>query len=117
MNIAKPDSWKIWQENNQDGYGQGVLQYAERWANLMERRMAEGKALEEIADETSHEADNGITCFMYGCAVQVLADVWVHGEQMRRWHNLATQLQHEGEAANESGGILNPAILNITLPE
>jgi hypothetical protein len=50
---------------------------------------------------------------MYGCAVSILAKCWQHGDQLRRWHNLKTQIRDEGERANESGGVLNPALLNI----
>lgn len=50
---------------------------------------------------------------MYGCAVSILSQVWIHGEELRRWHNLDSQIGTEGEKANESGGVLNPAVLNI----
>jgi hypothetical protein len=50
---------------------------------------------------------------MYGCAVQGLAYFWEHGEELRQWHNLDTQIKDEGEQANKSGGVLNPAILTI----
>jgi len=76
--------------------------------------MANGETVEDCADTASHLADSeGITGFMYGCAVAILAKVWVHGEALRRWHNLKTQLRDEGEKANESGGVLNPALLNL----
>lgn len=62
----------------------------------------------------SHTADTeGVTGFMYGCAVTQLYWHWVHGEELRRWHNLDTQIGDEGEKANESGGVLNPAILTF----
>jgi hypothetical protein len=47
----------------------------------------------------------------------VLASCWEHGEELRRWHNLKTQIRDEGEKANESGGVLNPALLNIEAGE
>jgi hypothetical protein len=62
-----------------------------------------------------HDND-GITGFMYGCAVSILSKVWIHGEQLRRWHNLKTQLRDEGEKANQTGGVLNPALLCIGKP-
>lgn len=106
------EDWKAKQKD--DFYGQGVFRYAERWADMMESEMAAGKKLEEIAKETSHQADGeGITGFMYGCAASILAQCWEHGEELRRWHNLDTQIADEGEKANESGGILNPAIMSI----
>lgn len=100
--------------NKNDGYGACCLRYAARWANLMEKRIAAGEQLTDIAEKCSHEADvEGITGFMYGCAVGSLARAWVHGEALRRWHNKETQIGTEGDRANETGGVLNPAILNI----
>jgi hypothetical protein len=115
MKISNEQAWNEWVEANTDSYyGAGVIRYAERWAELIESELADGKTLEAVADRTSHEADTeGITGFMYGAAVAVLASSWEHGDQLRRWHNLATQIRDEGERANESGGVLNPAILNI----
>lgn len=114
MIIKDQDAWNEWVENNTDPYGRGVITYAERWANLMEERMAGGAPLTEVAQQASHDADTeGITGFMYGAAVSVLTTSWEHGEELRRWHNLDTQIGNEGEKANESGGVLNPAILNL----
>jgi hypothetical protein len=101
-------------KNSKDAYSNRVVTYGEDWANLMEAHIAEGIPLENCADTDSHTADtDGITGFMYGCAVTALARFWIHGEALRKWHNLKTQLGHEGEKANESGGVLNPAILNV----
>lgn len=102
------------EKNSHDGYSKGVVDYGEKWAALMEAALDAGAKLEDIADPASTTADtDGITGFMYGCAVKALSHFWEHGEQLRRWHNLKTQLGHEGEKANESGGVLNPAILVI----
>lgn len=80
----------------------------------MEGRIAKGETVAVCAKEMSHLADTeGITGFMYGCAVSILSQVWVHGEELRRWHNIETQIKDEGEKANESGGVLNPALLCV----
>lgn len=101
-------------KNTQDPYSAGVVTYAERWANLMEKAMDSGQQLEAVAKQTSHDADtDGITGFMYGCAVQSLAEFWIHGEALRRWHNKDTQIGTEGDEANESGGVLNPALIGV----
>lgn len=108
--------WEDTIANNQDPYGQGTYKFAERWADLMEKRIAAGAKLADVAKDASHQADTeGITGFMYGCAVGILSKVWEHGEDLRKWHNLDTQIGTEGEKANESGGVLNPALLNISL--
>ena len=114
MKYADESMWKDFVAKNQDGYGSGVIRFAERWATLMEAGIESGEKLEAIATATSHKADTeGITGFMYGAAVATLAKCWVHGEALRRWHNLDTQIGDEGEKANASGGVLNPALLNI----
>lgn len=114
MTLRDKEGWEKTVAANTDGYGGGVISFAERWARLMEGRMANGDTLEACAQEASSLADNeGITGFMYGCAVSILSQVWIHGEELRRWHNLKTQIGHEGEKANESGGVLNPALLSV----
>ncbi len=93
-----------------------IVRYAARWANLMEKKINMGAKLEDIANATSHEADlEGMSGSTYGCAVSILSQVWKHGEQLRRWHNISTQLHNEGEKANESGGVLDPASSIIIL--
>lgn len=99
---------------NTDGYGACVTRFAARFANYMERDMAEGLPLNEAIEKASHEADKeGITGFMYGCAISILSQVWTHGEQLRQIHNRKTQIGTEGDKANESGGVLNPALLTL----
>lgn len=100
--------------NSGDAYSERIVSYGEDWANLMEEELAAGKSIGEVAKETSHRADtDGITGFMYGAAVSGLAHFWEHGELLRVWHNLSSQIGDEGDEANESGGTLNPALLVI----
>ncbi len=108
-------AWQVWVDKNPDPYGRACVTYAERWADLMEAAMATGTPLETCADPTSHAADvEGITGFMYGAAVQMLAQCWAHGEALRQWHNTKTQLRSEGDEANKTpGAVLNPAVLHL----
>lgn len=117
LSLSDADGWaKTVAANSNDGYGRACVRFAARWAAEMERRMADGAALKDVAHEASRWADDeGITGFMYGCAVSILSQVWTHGEALRRWHNLDTQIGDEGERANESGGVLNPALLNVSV--
>lgn len=111
---GKEQEYENYKTNNADPYGSCVVRYGETWANLMEARLTNGERLTDIAQTTSHEADNeGITGFMYGYAVKTLAYFWQHGEELRQWHNISTQIGNEGARANENGGVLNPAIINI----
>lgn len=112
----KNQAW--WQKhldaNADDEYGAAILRYAARWAHMMEKKIADGMQLEDIAEATRHDADmEGITGYMYGAAVSVLSKVWEHGEQLRQWHNHTTQLHGEGDKANRDGGVLNQALLRI----
>lgn len=112
MALRNPEAWAKAKEQNDDTYGAGIMVYAERWARMMEALLGQGEQLSDIAEKTSRMADiDGITGFMYGCAVSILADVWEHGEALRQWHNLETQTGTEGEQANANGGVLNPALL------
>lgn len=115
MNLKNEAAWQKCVEVNDDPYSKACVDYAERWANLMEERMAGDRAmLASVAKQASHDANTGgITGYMYGAAVSMLLKCWEHGEALRRWHNKDTQIGDEGDRANESGGVLNPALLNI----
>jgi hypothetical protein len=114
MQTIDQQVWDDWKAKNDNPYGKAIFAYAEKWADAMEREMAAGAAIQDIAKRTSHEADaDGITGFMYGAAVSMLAQCWTHGEELRQWHNLDTQIGDEGERANADGGTLNPALLCV----
>ncbi len=101
-------------ENGGDEYGNAIMRYAVAWATTIEEQILEGKQLRDIAKQTSRDVDDeGITGFMYGCVISILAFAWGYGEELRRWHNLDTQIGIEGERANNDGAVLNPALLVI----
>lgn len=92
--------------NSTDPYGKGIITYLEKWADLMEEKLAEGHKLVDIAQETSHKAnEEGITGFMYGAATNILSQVWEHGEELRVLHN--AKYGHSG------AGCVNPAIITV----
>jgi hypothetical protein len=118
MKFKNKEAWDKGVKKNTDPYGAAVYIYAQQWANLMEEKVKKGHSIEKIAKDLSHEADTeGITGFMYGCAVSILAKCWIHGEELRQWHNLDTQIGNEGEKANKSSSVLNPAIITISTKE
>lgn len=101
--------WEQWVEiNSHDGYSLGVVTYARRWAKYMQHLMTKhNKAIYQIADNVSIVTDiDGITGFMYGCAVAILSECWKYGEELRRWHN--KKWRHE-----DCDGVVNPAVLTI----
>lgn len=103
--------WEHWVEiNSKDGYSMGVVTYARRWAKYMQHLMIKhNKAIYQIADEVSHVTDiEGITGFMYGCAVAMLSECWKYGEELRRWNN-----KEWGQ--ENCDGIVNPAVLTVNV--
>lgn len=98
--------------NSLDPYSKACVDYAEKWADLMEESLANEESLEDTWKQLSHKADtDGITGFMYGCAVQALAHFWVHGEQLRILHNRNYGVLEE----TAKGSTVNPAILELKL--
>jgi len=84
--------WDRAVEVNDDDYGSGVIRFCARWAGLMEVEMEHGARLEDIADETRRRANKGgVNEFQEGLALSVLSTVWAHGDELRRWHQQATQ--------------------------
>lgn len=72
------EKWKTFKSNNQDPYGAAVARFAELWARLMQQRVTNGHTIAQCADECCTLADaevGGITGYMYGGAVSVLAQV------------------------------------------
>jgi len=95
-------------------YVAAIVRFANEWAEAMEAAMAEGKVLEDVALDLSHEVDKrpgfGITGNMYGTAVYILARFWEHGERLRIWHNARYGV------GPEEDGTVNPAILSLAFP-
>lgn len=102
---------KIGLKKNNDPYGRICFIYAERWAGMLENEIENSsqnadEVIKENADRLSHIADEeGITGFMYGCAVSILTQCWQYGEELRKWNNK--------EYGYEGDGVVNPAILTI----
>ena len=107
---GKEQEYKDWYDKNSDSYSRACFTYAERWAEMLEKKVDEigdaHKAIIENADRLSLEADTeGITGFMYGCAVNILSLCWEYGGELRKWHNK--------EYGYEGDGVVNPAIMTV----
>lgn len=100
--------------NSKDGYSKAVVTYSEEWARLMEESITAGRTVAECAKEASHAVDTeGITGFMYGCAVQGLSHFWEHGDALRSWHNREYLPEEKAVAADARGAVVNPAVMTI----
>ena len=97
---------KCVETNSHDCYSKFVIDYMIRWANMMEEHISNGENINNIAKKTSHEANtDGITGFMYGCAVDLLSILWEYGEDLRKWHN--KQYEYDGDE------VVNPAVFTV----
>lgn len=116
LRLKDSEAWRKTVAANDDPYGRAAVQFAEDWACLMQAEMDAGAALETCAEECERlpARVHGLTGFQYGCAVSLLSQCWKHGEELRCWHNLKTQIRDEGERANENGGVLTPALLSMS---
>lgn len=102
-------NWEQWVEvNSKDPYSLCVVTYASRWGKYMQHLMEKyNKTVVDIAENASHVSDiEGITGFMYGCAVSILSQCWKYGEELRKWHN-----KEWGQ--EDTDGVVNPAVLTI----
>jgi|LGVE01.1.fsa_nt_gb hypothetical protein len=67
--------------NSTDGYSKGVIDFAVRWAELMEK---EKELNAKLVDKLSSQADTeGITGFMYDCARSALYHFWEYGNNLK----------------------------------
>jgi hypothetical protein len=109
IKAGKMNDWtKTVTVNSQDGYSKACVNYAMRWAELMENAIDEAIAqvIAERADDMSHEADiDGITGFQYGAAVSMLSDMWAYGDYLRMWHNK--------KYGYKGCGVVNPAVVAV----
>ena len=107
---GKEQVYKDWYNKNLDAYGHACFTFAERWAELMEDAIDSCYHINPMeviinrADSLCSVADTeGITGYMYGCAVNILSQCWEYGEALRKWHN--KEYNYDGD------GVVNPAIL------
>lgn len=108
---GKEKEYREWFNKNSDSYSRECFLYAERWADLLEKEITSDEDAQSVimrcADNLSHIADlNGITGFMFGCAVSILCQCWQYGEELRKWNNK--------EYGYEGDGVVNPAVLTIS---
>ena len=69
--------------------------------------MHRGETVAAAAERTRFEADTeGITGYMYNCAVAALSAFWQYGEELRCWHNQ--------EYGYSGSGVVNTAVLVAT---
>ena len=109
MKFRNEAAWDATVEKNRGGGGAGIIAFCERWAVLMEDRIAGGEALRDCAKETcdAADADGALSGAAYSEAVGLLAAVWVHGDALRRWHNSEAGTKEEAAQADAEGAVIS----------
>ena len=122
MPITNNELWNSYKQKNTDPYGGACIKVANEVMKLLD---ADNTPLHEgyhpdphtphglicLADENTKAG--GITGFMAGAVASMVSQCHSRGEEFRRIWNRERQIGNEGDEANESGGVLNPALLTI----
>lgn len=84
FSVVDEERWqKYVQEAKTDEFGAPIINYAARWAHLMERCRAEGETLKRVIVATSQRADTeDIGGTPRSCAVAMLMKYWRYGEAL-----------------------------------
>lgn len=114
MPITNKEDWDKWESGNKDPYGKACVDVAREVMRLLDLPEYQHFDTHQIICKADENVEaGGITGFMAGCVAQMVSRCHSRGDEFRRKWNLDNQISHEGEKANEGGGVLNPAILNI----
>ena len=115
MPVTDVEALKRCEDANTDPYGKVCVDVARHAMDILDEREVLDNPHDLISEAQNRlpEAERGITGFQSGCIAEIISQCHSRGDEFRRAWNLCMQIRDEGERANDSGGILNPALLNI----
>ncbi len=113
MPITDETIWKSWVDANTDPYGKACVDVARRAMEILDEEPGDFDCHALICKADKDIKCGGISGFMAGCVAGMISKCHSRGEEFRRKWNKNNQIGDEGDKANESGGVLNPALLNI----
>ena len=113
MPILKTDNWEKWVANNKDPYGKACVDVAREAMRLLDEREGDIDPHKLICEADDAAKSGGITGFMAGCVASMISQCHSRGDEFRRAWNTHNQIGDEGDRANESGGVINPALLTV----
>lgn len=113
MPIIDRPTWKTWVDANTDPYGKACVDVARCAMEILDKEPGDFDTHMLICRADNEAKTEGITGFMAGCVAQMISQCHSRGEEFRRKWNKDNQINDEGDKANEGGGVLNPALLNI----
>ena len=111
MNLKNSKKWNNYVKKNTDPYGKACVDVARRVMEILDENSPfDPHTLICRANKDVNVA--GITGFMAGCIAQMVSVCHTRGEEFRRlWNKDIGITDEDGDKANESGGVINPAIL------
>jgi len=112
--IKDQEAWDKWVNNNKDSYGKASVDVAREVMKLLDTEEYKEFDTHKIICDANKIIDAGITGFMAGCVSEMVSKCHSRGEEFRKQWNTDNQIGDEGDKANKGGGVLNPALLNIS---
>ena len=114
MPIIDQEKFDSLVEANRDPYGKKCVDTAQRAMEILDEEPGDFDTHELICRADNESAgDGGITGFMAGAVASMISACHSRGDEFRRKWNGDNQIADEGDKANESGGVLNPALLSV----
>jgi hypothetical protein len=113
MPITNETDWAKCVKNNEDPYGKCCVDVAREVMRLLDGRPGDFDTNKIICEADDKIATGGITGFMAGAVASMVSGCHSRGDEFRRKWNIDNQIRDEGEKANASGGVLNPAVMLI----
>ena len=114
MPITDQTKWDEWVKKNDDAYGKCCVDVARQVMKILDEEPQDFDTHEIICRADDEIEAGGITGFMAGAVASMVSACHSRGDEFRNQWNLDTQINNEGEKANKSGGVLNPALVNIS---
>lgn len=119
--ITNEKDWNECVEKNKDAYGKACVDVARKAMEILDNEPGDFDTHSLICRADEESGAGGITGFMAGCVAQMISRCHSRGDEFRqKWNNDNGIIKTpEGKKdigakkANESGGVINPAILTI----
>ena len=108
MQFKDRNSELIWTcfvyRNSKHFYNRSVVEYACRWAKYMQHLIeTQHKNVFQIAENTAHVCNiDCITGFQFNYALSALSEVWLYGDELRKWYNKKYGIKQDGNNVNNS---------------
>jgi hypothetical protein len=113
MPITNETDWNKHVNANTDPYGKACIDVGREVMRLLDEDDGPIDTHKIICDADKNVGAGGITGFMAGAVASMVSGCHSRGDEFRRIWNGEVQIGDEGDKANESGGVLNPAVLNV----